>query len=76
MCYVQDMNTALVKNAIDAAGAAKIAKSLGVTAGAVSHWRLGRRKVPLLRAVQIERLTEGAVSRSSLRPDIDWSAFK
>lgn len=35
---------------------------------AVSHWR--HRGIPLVRAIAIERATNGAVTREDLRPDI------
>jgi DNA-binding transcriptional regulator YdaS (Cro superfamily) len=48
-----------------------MAKALGVPQELVSQWRTGVRPVPLERCVDIERLTEGKVTRRDLRPD-DW----
>jgi hypothetical protein len=44
---------------------------LGVTKGAVSQWKGCGRGVPVIHCVQIEKITNGAVSRRDLRPD-DW----
>jgi len=52
-------------------GAAALAKQLGVTVGAVYQWKAGARPVPIERCVEIERITDGAVSRIHLRPS-DW----
>ncbi|MGV8823986.1 YdaS family helix-turn-helix protein [Methylibium petroleiphilum] len=46
------------------------ADRLGVTQGMVGFWVRGKPPTPA-RAVQIERVTGGAVSRRDLRPD-DW----
>ncbi|HWH75058.1 MAG TPA: YdaS family helix-turn-helix protein [Methylibium sp.] len=46
------------------------AKRLGVTQGMVGFWVRGKPPTPA-RAVQIERATQGAVTRQDLRPD-DW----
>ena len=45
-----------------------LAKQLGITPTAVFKW-LKRDKVPAERVLQIERLTNGVIHRSSLRPD-------
>ena len=42
----------------------RIARELGITRGAVSHWR----KVPADRVIAVSRLT--GIPRSQLRPDI------
>lgn len=51
-----------------------IAQALGVTPPVVSDWVTGKKGIPLERCVQIERATEGVVSRKELRPD-DWQNF-
>ena len=57
--------TAALQNAIEAAGtAAELAKKLGITAQALSQWRV----VPPNRVLEIERIT--GVSRHELRPDL------
>ncbi|WP_299948837.1 Cro/CI family transcriptional regulator [uncultured Microbulbifer sp.] len=45
-----------------------LARQLGVSPMAVSNWK--RRWVPVERAIQIERLTSGEVSKEQLRPDV------
>lgn len=49
----------------------KLARRLGVSSADVSNWRHGRRAVPIVRAVDIEAATDGAVTRKELRPE-DW----
>jgi len=49
-------------------GITALAKRLGVSRAAVYEWINGR--VPAERAVEIERVTNGAVTRQVLRPDI------
>lgn len=56
--------SAALASALQAVGAAALAKSLGVTAQAISQWR----DVPALRALEVERIT--GVPRQTLRPDI------
>lgn len=51
--------------------AASFAEKIGVTPAFVSHWRTGFRPVPVGRCADIERATEGAVTRRDMRPD-DW----
>ncbi len=46
-----------------------LAASLGVRQSAISNWR-ARGRVPAERCIVIERVTNGAVSRYQLRPDI------
>lgn len=63
-----DRNAALQK-AIDMHGnASALARALGVSFVAVYKWRKGQ--VPPERALEIERLTDGAVTRQDLRPDL------
>jgi transcriptional regulator with XRE-family HTH domain len=49
---------------------AEFAKRLGVTQGLVTHWVNGRTRITAERAVQIEQVTDGQVTRHELRPDI------
>ncbi|MCZ4328516.1 Cro/CI family transcriptional regulator [Castellaniella denitrificans] len=51
--------------------ATALAEKLGVTAVTVSDWAMSKRPVPIIRCVEIEELTGGAVTRKQLRPD-DW----
>lgn len=45
-----------------------LAKLLNVTPGFISHLATGRRPVPIKYCLQIERYTEGKVTRRDLRP--------
>ena len=47
-----------------------LAEKLGVTPALVSQWLSGETRITAERAVQIDQTTNGAVSRSELRPDI------
>lgn len=61
-----------IERAISIAGSAtRLANQLGVSVQAVCFWRDGKRQIPAERCADIERATEGAVSRRDLRPD-DW----
>jgi DNA-binding transcriptional regulator YdaS (Cro superfamily) len=57
-----------ISKAIDEFGLKGLAARCGVTHQAVLKWKNG--KVPAERAVQIEAVTEGSISRSELRPDL------
>ena len=48
-----------------------MAKKLGLPVQVLSSWAAGARPVPIIRCVEIEELTGGAVTRKQLRPD-DW----
>lgn len=48
-----------------------LAAQLGVAPVSVSHWARKQRPIPIVRCVQIEQITGGAVTRKDLRPD-DW----
>ncbi|WP_411393486.1 transcriptional regulator [Xylella fastidiosa] len=52
-----------------------LAASLGVRQSAISNWR-ARGRVPAERCIVIERVTNGAVSRYQLRPDIFGTPHK
>jgi DNA-binding transcriptional regulator YdaS (Cro superfamily) len=66
------MNEGIIK-AIEVTGKQSvIAKALGVTQAAVSLWRLGSR-VPAESAMEIERLTKGAVTREQICPKVNWT---
>lgn len=49
----------------------KTAEALEVSVQAVCFWRDGKRKLPIDKCSDIERLTNGLVTRQNLRPD-DW----
>lgn len=42
-----------------------LAHKLGISQAAVSQWK----KIPLTRAIQIEKLTKGKITRHEMRPD-------
>ncbi|OFJ47685.1 hypothetical protein BA896_000325 [Janthinobacterium lividum] len=48
-----------------------LANKLGITPVLISQWANGLRPVPPERCVEIEKATEGKVTRKDLRPD-DW----
>lgn len=48
-----------------------LAKAIGVSPVMISLWKTGARAIPIERCSDIERATNGAVSRRDLRPD-DW----
>jgi len=59
------------KACIVVGGALKLSRALGVSVNTISEWATFKRPVPIIRCVQIEELTGGAVTRKQLRPD-DW----
>ena len=61
------MNT--IEKAIEAAGAAyALSRRIGISRQAVEQWAMSR--VPAERVLELERATEGKVTRHELRPDI------
>lgn len=50
---------------------ALLAEKLGIKQPTVSEWARGDRPIPIERCVDIERATDGAVTRRELRPE-DW----
>lgn len=54
----------------DKGGQAAFAKEVGVTQGMVSGWLHNRYQVTWERAIKIEEVTNGMVTRHDLRPDI------
>lgn len=51
-------------------GQTTLANLLGVTQGAVWQWLNGYQRITAERAIEIERVTQGAVSKHELRPDV------
>lgn len=45
-------------------------QGLDLTQGAISHWLTGRAKIAAEHVLKIEAATNGAVKRTSLRPDL------
>lgn len=62
--YIADMNQS------------QLAVAVGVAPSVVSHWFTGCRPIPHLRAVAIEKLTGGEVSRRDLAPDYPWDELE
>lgn len=61
-----------ISKAIEVTGSASaLARLLDVSVQSVCFWRDGKRSVPLSKCTDIERVTNGAVTRQQLRPD-DW----
>lgn len=61
------MKKSILKRAVALAGGpSALAKTLGVTSQAISQWT----RVPAERVLQVERATNGLISRSDLRPDL------
>lgn len=54
-----------------AGGLHSLARLLGVAAPVVHRWATGERAVPIIRCVEIEKATNGKITRQQLRPD-DW----
>lgn len=73
MLYYGPMNKAFGQ-ACDLVGAAKLARHLGVTPQAINEWKKGKRPVPAARCYQIEKATDGKVTRKDLRPN-DWQTI-
>lgn len=48
-----------------------LARKLKIPATLISQWANERRPIPAERCVEIERATDGAVTRKDLRPN-DW----
>lgn len=52
-----------------------LANKLNITKQAVHNWYLAS-KVPAERCLEIEELTNGAVTCEQLRPDLNWSILR
>lgn len=60
-----------MQKAIEALGSQMLlAQEIGVSQGTIWDYKVGRRKVPAKRALQIESATNGVVKRWELRPDL------
>lgn len=59
------MDTALARAIELVGGPAALARTLGITSQAVSQWD----RVPVERAFEVERATNGQVTAEELRPD-------
>jgi DNA-binding transcriptional regulator YdaS (Cro superfamily) len=56
--------------ALESINGTELARALGVSKQAVSHWRTGRYRVPAEYCRAIEKHTEGKVTVYDLRPDV------
>ncbi|GLS27761.1 transcriptional regulator [Marinibactrum halimedae] len=54
----------------------ELAKRLGVKPATVNQWVTGVRRVPPIRAVQMEDITDGVVSRIDLCPNFPWQTLE
>lgn len=54
--------------------ASDLARAIKAVPSLISQWASGDRQVPVGRCVDIERATNGAVTRQELRPD-DWASI-
>ncbi len=69
----QKKTSAAVKRAIEMFGSqTALAKRIGVGQNTISYWLYEAKQVPPKRAVQLEAVTNGAVTRRELRPDL-WN---
>lgn len=75
LLYSIDM-CALKKACLVVGGTARLAKILGVSRQAVSQWLRHVDQIPFRRCLEIEALTDRAVTCEELRPDIDWSNYR
>lgn len=57
----------LAKNKLSQDG---FAKQIGVSQGLVWQWITGKTRITVERAIEIERKTDGKITRHELRPDI------
>lgn len=59
-----------VRAAIEAVGGvSNCAALLGLAAPTVHEWKSGKKDVPLIRAIQLERICYGAVRAEEIRPE-------
>jgi DNA-binding transcriptional regulator YdaS (Cro superfamily) len=62
-----------LEKAIELVGSsAELARLLNVSRQSVASWHIGKSTLPPVRAVQIEVLTHGEITREKLRPDYPW----
>lgn len=74
--WVNQMSLAEYLESLPRGGKKIIALRLGVTASYLSRMVSGDRSITAERAIQIEEATDGMVTRSELRPDIQWLSPK
>lgn len=54
---------------------ANLAKELEVKRMNIQYWKKSNASIPIKRCLQIEQLTNGAVTRQDLRPDDYWEIW-
>jgi len=59
-----------MSTALENVNGTQLARALGVSKQAVSHWKRGRYRVPAEHCLAIEAFTGGRVTRFELRPDV------
>lgn len=69
-------NPALKEACINLGGQALMARYLGVSPPTINQWVSGVRPIPAERCLEIEKITEGAVTCEELRPDVDWAYLR
>lgn len=69
-------NSALKKACLSFGGQALMARHLGVSPPTINQWVSGARPIPAERCLEIEKITEGAVTCEELRPDVDWAYLR
>ncbi len=69
-------NSALKKACLSFGGQALMARNLGVSPPTINQWVSGARPIPAERCLEIEKITEGAVTCEELRPDVDWAYLR
>lgn len=52
--------------------ATKLADALGITSATVSNWKKNKALPSYMNAMKIEKLTEGQIKKTDLRPDFDF----
>ena len=53
-------------------GTTATAKLLGVSKSTVAQFKTGKRRLPVLRALEVEKLVGGLVTHQQMRPDLPW----
>lgn len=59
-----------LKTYLEGCSQSDLAERLGVTQGAVWQWVHGKTRITAERAIEIDLVTGGVVSRHELRPDV------
>ena len=65
-----DIDKAVALAAAMVGGKGELCRQLGLNRQAIHNW--SKTRIPLNRALQIEKLTEGRITLGMLRPDYDF----